>query len=149
MQESRDFKFPYDARDAAAARERLPIGPSERTRSGKLRNGMAYYVAESQKPREHAALALAVDAGSVFEGEGERGRGRWRTKANGGGGRVEQAALALRAASLALCAERSTHPQLCPSCMATVFFTGFRAVTCATLNGAFFVGYQAEVRQPG
>jgi predicted Zn-dependent peptidase len=73
LQESRDFKFPYDVRDAAAARERLPIGPSERTRSGKLRNGMAYYVAESQKPREHAALALAVDAGSVFEGEGERG----------------------------------------------------------------------------
>ena len=65
--------FPYDVRDSARAKEAMAVGPKGRTRVGTLRNGMRYLVGESQKPREHAALALAVDVGSVAETEAERG----------------------------------------------------------------------------
>lgn len=66
-------KFGYDVRDGRRAREALAIGPKNRTRHGMMSNGMRYYVAESQKPREHAALALCVDVGSIAEEEHERG----------------------------------------------------------------------------
>jgi predicted Zn-dependent peptidase len=66
-------KFPYDVRDHGNANKALAIGPAGRVRHGRLGNGMAYYVAESQKPKDHAALALCVDVGSIAEEEEERG----------------------------------------------------------------------------
>ena len=53
--------------------EPLPVGPADRHRQGVLANGMRYYVHRSQKPKDRAALALAVDIGSVAEEEDERG----------------------------------------------------------------------------
>ena len=53
--------------------ETLPVGPADRHRQGVLANGMRYYVHRSQKPKDRAALALAVDVGSVAEEEDERG----------------------------------------------------------------------------
>ncbi|KAF2285167.1 hypothetical protein GH714_038912 [Hevea brasiliensis] len=40
---------------------------------GRIDNGLFYYVRRNSKPRMHAALALAVKAGSVLEEEEERG----------------------------------------------------------------------------
>jgi predicted Zn-dependent peptidase len=51
----------------------LPVGPADRHRQGVLSNGMRYYVHRAQKPKDRAALALAVDVGSVAEEEDERG----------------------------------------------------------------------------
>ncbi len=51
----------------------LPVGPADRHRQGVLANGMRYYVHRAQKPKDRAALALAVDVGSVAEEEDERG----------------------------------------------------------------------------
>jgi predicted Zn-dependent peptidase len=53
--------------------EVLPVGPSDRHRQGQLANGMRYYVHVTQKPKDRAALALAVDVGSVAEEEDEQG----------------------------------------------------------------------------
>ena len=51
----------------------LPVGPADRHRQGVLSNWMRYYVHRAQKPKDRAALALAVDVGSVAEEEYERG----------------------------------------------------------------------------
>ena len=51
----------------------LPVGPADRHRQAVLSNGMRYYVHRAQKPKDRAALALAVDVGSVAEEEDERG----------------------------------------------------------------------------
>jgi len=40
---------------------------------GRLPNGLRYFVGQCKKPEKRAALALAVDVGSVFENEEERG----------------------------------------------------------------------------
>ncbi|KAM7276034.1 hypothetical protein ACFE04_017900 [Oxalis oulophora] len=40
---------------------------------GKLHNGLSYYVRRNSKPRMRAALALAVNIGSVLEEENQRG----------------------------------------------------------------------------
>ncbi|OMO91642.1 hypothetical protein COLO4_18248 [Corchorus olitorius] len=40
---------------------------------GRLENGLAYYVRRNPKPKNRAALALAVKVGSVLEEENERG----------------------------------------------------------------------------
>jgi hypothetical protein len=51
----------------------LELGPSDRHRRGVLANGMKYFVQRTFKPRERAALALAVDVGSIAEDLDERG----------------------------------------------------------------------------
>ena len=48
-----------------------PIDPAIRT--GKLANGLTYYVLHHAKPEHRAALWLAVDAGSIFEDDDQRG----------------------------------------------------------------------------
>lgn len=50
----------------------LPAGPACDLH-GVLANGMRYYVHKNAKPRDRAALALAVSVGSVYEEEGEQG----------------------------------------------------------------------------
>jgi hypothetical protein len=42
-------------------------------RSGKLPNGLCYYILENSLPAGRAYLTLAVDAGSVLENDDERG----------------------------------------------------------------------------
>ena len=54
-------------------KEQLPLGPKDRHRHGTLPNGMRYYVQKTHKPKDRAALALAVDVGSIAETEEERG----------------------------------------------------------------------------
>ena len=54
-------------------KEQLPLGPKDRHRHGTLPNGMRYYVQKTHKPKDRAALALAVDIGSIAETEEERG----------------------------------------------------------------------------
>lgn len=53
--------------------EVLELGPADRHRHGELPNGMKYYVQRTFKPKDRAALALAVDVGSIAEEEDERG----------------------------------------------------------------------------
>ncbi|HVU53112.1 MAG TPA: insulinase family protein [Polyangia bacterium] len=48
-----------------------PMSPAIRT--GKLPNGLTYYVLAHGAPEQRAALWLAVDVGSVFEADDERG----------------------------------------------------------------------------
>jgi zinc protease len=48
-----------------------PLDPQIRT--GKLPNGMTYYVMKHQKPEQRAVLWLAVNAGSVLEDNDQRG----------------------------------------------------------------------------
>ncbi len=54
-----------------AAEPETPLDPSIRT--GKLKNGMTFYVMGHQKPEQRAALWLAVNAGSVQEDDDQRG----------------------------------------------------------------------------
>lgn len=49
----------------------LPLNPKVRT--GKLPNGMTYYVMQNKEPEKRAELRLALKAGSVLETEEERG----------------------------------------------------------------------------
>ena len=55
----------------AASEPPTPLDPQIRT--GKLRNGMTFYVMPHQKPEQRAALWLAVNAGSVQEDDDQRG----------------------------------------------------------------------------
>ena len=43
----------------------LELGPADRHRHGVLPNGMKYFVQKTFKPKDRAALALAVDVGSI------------------------------------------------------------------------------------
>ncbi|MDT0630366.1 M16 family metallopeptidase [Rubrivirga litoralis] len=54
-----------------AAATPLPLDPAVRT--GRLANGLTYYVRENREPRDRAELRLVVDAGSVLEDEDQRG----------------------------------------------------------------------------
>jgi zinc protease len=60
-------------------RQQNPFAPNARlpsdtlVRTGKLSNGLTYYVRHNAEPRARAELRLAVDAGSVLETETERG----------------------------------------------------------------------------
>jgi zinc protease len=49
----------------------LPIDPALRT--GKLANGMSYYIRKHGKPEKRVYLWLAVDAGSVLEDDDQKG----------------------------------------------------------------------------
>ncbi len=53
------------------AKERLPLDPSIRT--GKLPNGLTYYIRQNDEPAKRAELWLAVDAGSVMEDDDQKG----------------------------------------------------------------------------
>ena len=51
----------------------LPVGPPDRHRHGTLENGVTYHVMRTHKPKDRAALALAVDVGSIAEAPEECG----------------------------------------------------------------------------
>ena len=56
---------------AAIPADALPVDP--RIRTGKLANGLTYYILPHKKPEKRALLWLAVNAGSVLEDEDQRG----------------------------------------------------------------------------
>ena len=56
---------------AAAATDLLPLDPAVRT--GKLPNGLTYYIRKNVKPEKRVELRLAVNAGSVQEDENQLG----------------------------------------------------------------------------
>jgi zinc protease len=51
--------------------ERLPLDPAIRT--GKLENGLTYYIRQNAEPAKRAELWLAVNAGSVMEADNQKG----------------------------------------------------------------------------
>jgi zinc protease len=55
----------------AAQEPAIPLDPQ--IQSGKLPNGLTYYVMKHKKPEQRAALWLAVNAGSVLEDDDQRG----------------------------------------------------------------------------
>jgi zinc protease len=50
---------------------RLPLDPAVRT--GRLDNGLTYYVRRNPRPEKRAEMWLAVDAGSTLEDDGQQG----------------------------------------------------------------------------
>ncbi len=56
---------------AAAATDSLPLDPAVRT--GKLPNGLTYYIRKNVKPEKRVELRLAVNAGSVQEDDNQLG----------------------------------------------------------------------------
>jgi zinc protease len=56
---------------AAAATDLLPLDPAVRT--GKLPNGLTYYIRKNVMPEKRVELRLAVNAGSVQEDENQLG----------------------------------------------------------------------------
>src|SRR5450759_4429016 len=56
---------------AIAGNAKLPLDPAVRT--GKLRNGLTYYVRRNTRPEKRADIWLAVNAGSTLEDEDQRG----------------------------------------------------------------------------
>lgn len=61
--------FSYSA--AVAQQEVIPLNPKVRT--GKLPNGMTYYIQKNTKPENRVELRLAINAGSVLEDEDQLG----------------------------------------------------------------------------
>jgi zinc protease len=51
--------------------ERLPLDPAIRT--GKLANGLTYYIRQNAEPAKRAEVWLAVNAGSVMENDSQKG----------------------------------------------------------------------------
>jgi zinc protease len=51
--------------------DKLPLNPSVRT--GKLKNGLTYYIQRNTKPEKRAELRLAVNAGSTMENDDQQG----------------------------------------------------------------------------
>jgi zinc protease len=49
----------------------IPVDPNVKT--GKLANGMTYYIKQNKKPEQRIELRLAVNAGSVCENESQLG----------------------------------------------------------------------------
>lgn len=50
-----------------------PLPQDSRVKSGKLKNGLTYYVMENQKPEKRVELRLVVNAGSVLENDDQLG----------------------------------------------------------------------------
>jgi zinc protease len=57
----------------AAGDDSAPLKLDPKVRTGKLDNGMTYYIRQHPKPGKRALLWLAVDAGSVLEDDDQRG----------------------------------------------------------------------------
>ena len=53
----------------------IPLGPADRGvfRTGRLPNGLRYFIRKNEYPAKRCSLALAVNTGSVYESEKERG----------------------------------------------------------------------------
>lgn len=51
----------------------LPIPPDPKVKTGKLANGITYYIRENKKPENRAELRLVVNAGSVLEDSDQQG----------------------------------------------------------------------------
>jgi zinc protease len=56
---------------AEGQRDRVPLDPAVRT--GRLENGLTYYVRHNESPSDRAILRLAVNAGSLMEDEDQLG----------------------------------------------------------------------------
>ncbi|HEV7556350.1 MAG TPA: insulinase family protein, partial [Kofleriaceae bacterium] len=62
---------PVDTAKVPPAPQPTPLDP--RITTGKLANGLTYYILPHKKPEQRAALWLAVNAGSVLEDDDQRG----------------------------------------------------------------------------
>ena len=63
--------YAADKPETIAESARLPLDPAIRT--GKLKNGLTYYVRRNTRPEKRADIWLAVNAGSTLEDEDQRG----------------------------------------------------------------------------
>ncbi|HPA87286.1 MAG TPA: insulinase family protein [Bacteroidales bacterium] len=50
-----------------------PIPPDPQIRTGKLDNGLTYYIKKNSKPEQRVEFRLAINAGSVCENDGQQG----------------------------------------------------------------------------
>ncbi len=60
-----------EATRTAELRQVLPLDSAIRT--GKLENGLTYYIRENREPAERAELRLVINAGSIMEADDEQG----------------------------------------------------------------------------
>ena len=51
--------------------DKIPADPN--TKTGKLANGLTYYIRQNKKPEQKVELRLVVNAGSVLEDEDQQG----------------------------------------------------------------------------
>src|SRR5262245_24405316 len=58
---------------AAAPQPSTPLPRDPDVRTGRLPNGMAFYVRHNAKPEKRVALRLAVNVGSLMESDDQRG----------------------------------------------------------------------------
>lgn len=64
------FPFAVSAQDFKLD-SKIPLDPS--VRSGKLKNGLTYYIKQNTKPENKVDLRLVVNAGSILEDEDQQG----------------------------------------------------------------------------
>ena len=67
------ISFVYCSIQAQTATDKIPLNP--KVRSGKLANGLRYFILQNKKPENKIELRLAVNAGSIQEVMTSRG---WR-----------------------------------------------------------------------
>lgn len=65
------FSYALSAQTPIDNKKPLPLSP--KVRSGKLSNGLTYYIEQNKKPENRAELRLAVNAGSTMENDDQRG----------------------------------------------------------------------------
>src|SRR4030043_525972 len=51
----------------------VPIPPDPAIKTGRLDNGITYYIKYNQKPEQRVELRLAINAGSICETDGQQG----------------------------------------------------------------------------
>ncbi|MCF4102217.1 insulinase family protein [Gillisia sp. M10.2A] len=63
--------FAQDKDQFFTLNQKLPLDPSVRT--GKLENGLTYYIKENKRPEDKAEMRLVINAGSILEDEDQQG----------------------------------------------------------------------------
>ncbi|QRR01836.1 M16 family metallopeptidase [Dyadobacter sandarakinus] len=63
--------FTYNTFAQPLASQKVPLDPAVKT--GKLKNGITYYIRKNNEPKNRAELRLAVKAGSVLENNAQQG----------------------------------------------------------------------------
>ncbi len=65
------FAYSVSAQTSLKPEDNLPLDPKVKT--GKLKNGLTYYIEHNTKPENRAELRLAVNAGSTMENDDQQG----------------------------------------------------------------------------
>lgn len=63
----------FNVISAQVANEDAPIPPDPKIKTGKLANGLTYYIKYNKKPEKRMEMRLAINAGSICETDGQQG----------------------------------------------------------------------------